>query len=74
MAIQLDHTIVPARDKVASTTFFARIFGLEYTIATSGIVTHKALKAAETLEADGIAAEVIDLRTSFPLDTQTILE
>ena len=26
----LDHTIVPARDKVASARFFARIFGLEY--------------------------------------------
>ena len=30
MAIGLDHTIVPARDKVASARFFARIFGLEY--------------------------------------------
>ena len=30
MAIHLDHTIVPARDKVVSATFFARIFGLEY--------------------------------------------
>ena len=30
MAIVLDHTIVPARDKVASARFFARIFGLEY--------------------------------------------
>src|SRR5918911_821467 len=30
MAIVLDHTIVPARDKVASAKFFARIFGLEY--------------------------------------------
>jgi hypothetical protein len=30
MAIVLDHTIVPAHDKVASACFFARIFGLEY--------------------------------------------
>jgi len=30
MAILLDHTIVPARDKVASARFFARIFGLSY--------------------------------------------
>jgi catechol 2,3-dioxygenase-like lactoylglutathione lyase family enzyme len=30
MAITLNHTIVPARDKVASATFFARIFGLTY--------------------------------------------
>ena len=28
MAIALDHTIVPARDKVASAEFFAHIFGL----------------------------------------------
>ena len=30
MTIELDHTIVPAHDKVASARFFARIFGLEY--------------------------------------------
>ena len=30
MAIVLDHTIVPAHDKVASARFFARIFGLSY--------------------------------------------
>src|SRR3954447_17507366 len=30
MAIHLDHTIVPAHDKVASATFFARIFSLAY--------------------------------------------
>lgn len=30
MAIVLDHTIVPARDKVASAQFFARVMGLEY--------------------------------------------
>ena len=28
MAIRLDHTIVPARDKMASARFFADIFGL----------------------------------------------
>ena len=30
MAIELDHTIVPARDKEESARFFARIFGLSY--------------------------------------------
>ena len=30
MAIELDHTIVPARDKEISARFFARIFGLDY--------------------------------------------
>lgn len=36
MAIELDHTIVPAHDKIASAGFFARIFGLDY----SGEVSH----------------------------------
>lgn len=30
MAIVLDHTIVPAKDKDAAARFFAHIFGLEY--------------------------------------------
>lgn len=30
MAITLNHTIVPARDKVAAARFFADLFGLEY--------------------------------------------
>jgi catechol 2,3-dioxygenase-like lactoylglutathione lyase family enzyme len=28
MAIRLDHTIVPAKDKIASAEFFAEVFGL----------------------------------------------
>jgi catechol 2,3-dioxygenase-like lactoylglutathione lyase family enzyme len=30
MAIELNHTIVPAHDKIKSAKFFARIFGLSY--------------------------------------------
>jgi catechol 2,3-dioxygenase-like lactoylglutathione lyase family enzyme len=30
MAIRLDHTIVPAREKEAAARFFAKIFGLSY--------------------------------------------
>ncbi|MGO9451819.1 MAG: VOC family protein [Candidatus Binataceae bacterium] len=30
MAITLDHTIVPARDKTASAAFFTKMFGLHY--------------------------------------------
>lgn len=33
-----------------------------------------ALKAAEELEKEGIAAEVVDLRTIRPMDHATILE
>ena len=30
MTIELDHTIIPARDKDEAARFFARIFGLDY--------------------------------------------
>ncbi len=42
------------------------------TIISSGIVVGKALRAAETLASEGIEVEVIDLRTIFPLDLETI--
>ena len=44
------------------------------TIVSYGIVVGKALKAAEELAAEGIDAEVIDLRTVFPLDLELIEE
>jgi hypothetical protein len=34
MAIILNHTIVPAKDKDASARFFAKTFGLQYEGAT----------------------------------------
>jgi catechol 2,3-dioxygenase-like lactoylglutathione lyase family enzyme len=34
MAIKLNHTIVPAKDKEAAAKFFAKIFGLPYNGAT----------------------------------------
>jgi pyruvate/2-oxoglutarate/acetoin dehydrogenase E1 component len=34
----------------------------------------EALKAAQALEAGGLSAEVIDLRTLRPLDAETVLE
>ena len=39
-----------------------------------GLMTHYALQAAEKLEAEGVSAEVVDLRTLAPLDRDTILE
>ena len=48
--------------------------GSHVTLISSGIVVQKALKAAEALAADGIDAEVIDLRTIFPLDMDLIAE
>jgi pyruvate/2-oxoglutarate/acetoin dehydrogenase E1 component len=46
--------------------------GRAATLVSSGIVVGKALRAAEVLASDGIEVEVIDLRTIFPLDLETI--
>lgn len=47
--------------------------GTDVTIVSFGIGMTYALEAAEQLAADGISAEVINLRTLRPMDTETIL-
>ena len=47
--------------------------GSDVTISAFSIMVGKALEAAEQLAAEGISAEVIDLRTLRPLDTETLL-
>ncbi|MDJ0608176.1 MAG: pyruvate dehydrogenase complex E1 component subunit beta [Kiloniellales bacterium] len=47
--------------------------GNDVTITAFSLMVGKALEAAETLAADGIDAEVIDLRSLRPLDTETVL-
>lgn len=47
--------------------------GSDVTIVALALMTQRALEAAERLAADGISAEVIDVRSLVPLDTQTIL-
>lgn len=48
--------------------------GTDVTLTAFSICVRHALDAAEMLEEMGISAEVIDLRTIRPLDTETILE
>ena len=48
--------------------------GTDATIVTYGRGVFDSLKAAELLASEGIDAEVLDLRTLLPLDTETILE
>jgi pyruvate dehydrogenase E1 component beta subunit len=48
--------------------------GKDVTIIAFSIMVGKALRAAEMLAAEGIDAEVIDLRTIRPLDVPTIVE
>jgi 2-oxoisovalerate dehydrogenase E1 component len=47
--------------------------GDDLTIVTYGSMTMAALQAADTLAADGVAVEVVDLRSLVPLDVETIL-
>ena len=48
--------------------------GTDVTIVSFGIGMTYAMEAAEKLAADGISAEVIDLRTLRPIDYATVLE
>ncbi|HSF33348.1 MAG TPA: alpha-ketoacid dehydrogenase subunit beta [Candidatus Tectomicrobia bacterium] len=50
-----------------------RRLGNDVSIITYGASLFKALEAAEALAADGIEAEVVDLRTLRPLDGETFL-
>ncbi|ADZ70889.1 alpha-ketoacid dehydrogenase subunit beta [Polymorphum gilvum] len=48
--------------------------GRDVTIVAISMMVHRAMEAAEALAADGIDAEVIDLRTLVPLDRKTVVE
>ena len=48
--------------------------GADATIVTLGLHVHRALDAAESLAEAGISAEVVDLRSLVPLDTETIID
>ena len=48
--------------------------GTDLTVVSGGLLLHRCLDAAKTLEAQGVSCEVIDLRTIVPLDVQTIAE
>ena len=47
--------------------------GRDATVLAYGMMLYESLAAAETLAAEGIDVEVVDLRTLLPLDRETIL-
>ncbi|MBC7332285.1 MAG: alpha-ketoacid dehydrogenase subunit beta [Synergistetes bacterium] len=47
--------------------------GKDLTIIATSLMVHKALEAASLLEKEGVSVEVIDPRTLYPLDEETIL-
>jgi 2-oxoisovalerate dehydrogenase E1 component beta subunit len=48
--------------------------GSDLTIVSYGLMYHRSMQAANTLEEQGISAEVIDMRTLKPWDVETIME
>ena len=50
-----------------------RRVGRDLSIVTYGAMVWTALEAANTLEREGIDVEVVDLRTLFPMDEETVL-
>lgn len=48
--------------------------GTDITIITYGLAVEWALRAANTLQQQNISVHVVDLRTVYPLDKQTIIE
>lgn len=48
--------------------------GEDVTLVSYGQTVHQCLKAADNLDQEGFSAEVIDLRTLVPLDSDTIIE
>ena len=47
--------------------------GSDLTVVSYGLMLHYCLEAAQTLEAEGISAEVLDVRTLLPLDRETLV-
>ncbi|MEM7788146.1 MAG: dehydrogenase E1 component subunit alpha/beta [Bacteroidota bacterium] len=47
--------------------------GTDLTIVTWGALVYKALNVAKTLEREGVSAEVIDVRSILPFDTETVI-
>ena len=48
--------------------------GSDITVVSYGLLHHYAVEAADRLSSEGIEAEVIDLRSIYPLDIDTVLE
>jgi len=47
--------------------------GGDISIVTYGAMVHRALEAAETLASEDVSVEVVDLRTVYPWDEETVL-
>lgn len=69
----LAETIVPDDFEVPFGKARIRREGTDITFITYGNTTHQCLATAQMLEAEGISAEVVDIRSLIPLDQDTII-
>jgi pyruvate dehydrogenase E1 component beta subunit len=47
--------------------------GTDVTVVATQMMVHRALRAAEKLDGEGVSVEIIDPRTLYPLDEETIV-
>src|SRR5260370_39548256 len=47
--------------------------GTDISVFCYGLMVHYAAEAAKNLEADGVSVEIVDLRTVYPLDKESII-
>jgi pyruvate/2-oxoglutarate/acetoin dehydrogenase E1 component len=73
MLYNMQGTLDPGVTAVDISRAATRRAGADVTLVTYGGSLFKTLAAADALAADGISAEVIDLRVLRPLDTETIV-
>ena len=70
----MEGRLTPGLERVDIDHAAVRRPGRDIALITYGGSLHKCLTAAEQLAADGIEAEIVDLRTLRPLDDTTIME
>ena len=51
-----------------------KMAGEDLSIVTYGLMVHHCLEAAREVASEGVSAEVVDLRTVRPIDSQTVLD
>ncbi len=66
--------VVPEDSAVPFGVAAIRRSGRHATVASYGFMVREAQKAAEVLAAEGVEVEVIDLRTTAPLDVGTVVD
>jgi pyruvate dehydrogenase E1 component beta subunit len=74
MMYQLKGPVAPGEYTIPLGVADVKRVGSDITLVATSSMVHVALAAAESLEPTGIRAEVIDVRTTAPLDKQALID